>query len=328
MKRYLLMILLLAVFVSGGFFVYKQYETSIPKSFVQSTRPKFDIFLLIDHSGSMKGDRMDPVPSDPDGIRVKAAKYFVDYLQHFSDPSSIHRISIINFGSDTPEDKQIPLTPINTPQKAKEIKDKIQEYSLGYTNFLQAVRKANEFFQKDQIVGDSRQPVIIIFTDGEPKDTRGLSKDAYFNELEDYINSNMKNMKLPGVARQISYKIYVIGLDARGAYWLRDAAQWNKLTSNGASLLAQASEEELEARYGKIIETLFSTQAGEWKDLKAGDELKFIVPPYVEKAIITVKKDLKIQNQKLAIHTPTGELLKEGKKLQSSPGGGITLYAL
>ena len=328
MKRYLLMILLLAVFVSGGFFVYKQYEASIPKAFVQSSRPKFDIFLLIDHSGSMKGDSMDPIPSDPDGIRVKAAKYFVDYLQHFSDPSSIHRISIINFGSDTPEDKQIPLTPINTAQKAKEIKDKIQEYSLGYTNFLQAVRKANEFFQKDQVAGDARQPVIIIFTDGEPKDTRGLSKDAYFKELEDYINSNMKNMKLPGVARQISYKIYVIGLDARGAYWQRDADQWNRLTSNGASLLAQASEEELEARYGKIIETLFSTQAGEWKDLKAGEELKFIIPPYVEKAIITVKKDLKLQNQKLAIHTPSGELLKECKKLQSSPGGGITLYAL
>lgn len=328
MIRYLLFILALAAVCGGGYTLYERYEASMPKTLAQSTRPKFDIFLIIDHSGSMKGDSMDPIPSDPEGIRVKAAKYFVDYLQHFSDPASIHRISIINFGSDTPDDKQIPLTPLNSVQKAKEIKDKIQEYSLGYTNFLQAIKKAHEFFQKDQIPGEARQPVIIIFTDGEPKDTRGLSKEAYFKELEDYANTNLKNMKMPGVARQTSYKMYVIGLDARGAYWKRDEAQWNHLTSNGASLLSQANEEELEARYGKIIETLFSTQAGDWQDLKAGEELKFIIPPYVEKALITVKKDLKVQNQKLEILTPKGAPLKEGAKLQASPGAGITLYAL
>jgi len=326
--RYLMFILALAVACCGGYFAYKSYEASKPETQIQSTRPKFDIFLIIDHSGSMKGDSMDPIPSDPQGIRVTAAKYFVDYLQNFSDPTSVHRISIINFGSDTPEDKQIPLTPLNTPQKAKEIKDKIQEYSLGYTNFLQAISKAHEFFLKDQISGELRQPVIIIFTDGEPKDARGKSKEFYFKELEDYINNNLKNMKLPGVARQLSYKMYVIGLDARGAYWKRDEAKWNQLTSNGASLLAQASEEELEARYGKIIETLFSTQAGEWKDLKAGDELEFDIPPYVEKAIITVKKDLKIQNQKIALQTPNGELLTEGNKLQLSSGAGVSLYAI
>lgn len=328
MIRYLFFILALAAICVGGFTAYNRYVMLSQATIAQSSRPKFDIFLLIDHSGSMKGDSIDPVPSDPDGIRVKAGKYFVDYLQNFSDPSSIHRISIINFGSDTPEDKQVPLTPLNSLQKAKEIKEKIQEYSLGYTNFLQAIKKAHEFFQKAQIVGEARQPVIIIFTDGEPKDARGLKKEAYFKELEEYINANLIGIKMPGGARQLSYKIYVIGLDAKGAYWKRDEAQWNRLTSHGASLLAKASEEELEAKYGKIIEALFSTQSGEWQDLNAGQEHAFIIPPYVEKAIITVKKDIKIKDQKLEILTPMGDILTEGSKLQASPGAGLTLYAL
>lgn len=327
MKRVLLFLVVLAGIVAAGFGAYQRYVTKIPLKAVQN-RPQFDIFLLVDQSGSMKGDAMDPVPSDPEGIRIKAAKYFIDYLQYFSDPSTVNRISIINFGTDTPEDKQIPLTPLNSPDKIKSLKEKIQEYSLGYTNFHQALQKALEFYQKDMVSGESRQPVVIVFTDGEPQDTRKLSKEAYFKELDDFVNGKLKNIKVPGVARLVSYKLFLIGLDARRAYWPHDQANWNRLTENRALLLSQASEEELEAKYGKIIEELFATQAGEWLDLQAGGEQKLIVPPYAEKVLITVKKDIKVQNQKLEIITPKGETLKEGKKLITNPGAGITLHAL
>ena len=107
---------------------------------------------------------MDPVPSDPEGVRVKAAQYFVDYLQYLSDPNSRNRIAVINFGTDTPAEHQVPLTELDKAQNIDQIKKKIEELSLGYTNFHKAFQKASEFFNKDKSGKGDRQPVIILFT--------------------------------------------------------------------------------------------------------------------------------------------------------------------
>jgi len=291
-------------------------------------RAQFDIFLVMDQSGSMKGDKMDPIPSDPEGIRIKAAHYFVDYLQYFSDPKSNHRISVINFGTDTPEPFQLPLTEINSPDKIGEVKSKLQEYSLGYTNFYQGLRKVEEFYRKGKIPKETRQPVVIIFTDGEPKDERRLSREQYFNEINEFIEKNLRNIRIEGAVRPINFEFFIIALDAKGQYWHRDKDKWEKLAPRGTFMLKQADEEELETIYAKIIETLFSTQPGEWFDLEMGSEKKILIPPYIEKVVISVKKERKVKDQKLEIIDPKGEILKEGGRLRSSSGPGMNLYVV
>jgi len=289
---------------------------------------QFDIFLVIDQSGSMKGDKMDPIPSDPEGIRVKAAHYFVEYLQYFLDPKSNNRISVINFGTDTPEPFQLPLTEINKPEKAEEIKKKIEEHSLGYTNFYQALRKVEEFYKKGKIPEEIRQPVVIIFTDGEPKDKRRLTKEQYFNEINEFVEKNLKNIRTEGLVRSVNFDFFIIALDARGQYWHKDRDRWEKLAPKRTFQLKRADEEELETIYGKIIEALFSTQAGEWFDLEVGDEKKILIPPYIEKVVVSVKKERKIKDQRLEMITPVGEILKEGKNFRVSSGPGINFYVM
>ena len=289
---------------------------------------QFDIFLVMDQSGSMRGDRMDPIPSDPEGIRIKAAHYFVDYLQEFSGPKSNHRISVVNFGSDTPEPFQLPLTEIGKPEKIKEIKEKLQEYSLGYTNFYQALRKVEEFYKKGMEPKRVRKPVVIIFTDGEPKDERRLSKEQYFHEIEDFVEKNLRNIKTEGGVRPTNFEFFIIALDARGQYWHKDRDRWEKLAPGRTFMLKRADEEELEIIYGKIIEALFLTQAGEWFDLETGSEKKVLIPPYIEKVVISVKKERKIKDQRLEIITPDGKLLKEGGSLRSRSEPGMNIYVL
>jgi len=291
-------------------------------------RVQFDIFLVIDQSGSMKGDKMDPTPSDPEGIRVKAAHYFVDYLRYFSDPKSNNRISVINFGTDTPEPFQLPLAEVGKAEKVEEIKKKIEEHSLGYTNFYQALRKVEEFYKKGNIPKETRQPVVIIFTDGDPKDERHLTKEQYFREISEFVEKDLRNIRTEGSVRPINFEFFIIALDARGQYWHKDKDRWEKLAPKRTFMLKQADEEELETIYGKIIEALFSTQAGEWFDLETGSEKKISIPPYIEKIVVSVKKERKIKDQRLEILTPDGKILKEGASFKLSSGPGMNFYVL
>lgn len=289
---------------------------------------QFDVFLVIDQSGSMKGDKMDPVPSDPEGIRVKAAHYFVDYLQYLSDPNSRNRVAVINFGTDTPAEHQVPLTELDKAQNIEQIKKKIEELSLGYTSFHKAFQKASEFFNRDRSVKGDRQPVIILFTDGEPKDPRNLRKEQYFNEIEEYVDRHFKNIKTEGAIRPTNFEFFVIALDAKGSYWHKDRTYWEKLAPARTFLLSKADEEELEKIFGKIAESLFSTQAGDWFDLETGTEKKLLIPPYIEKVVISVRKDRKVKEQGLEILKPDGKPLEPGSKLKISTGTGIKIYTV
>jgi uncharacterized protein YegL len=328
MKKALMIILVLISLSVTGWVAYNYLYPKNKGGILSLSRPHLDIFLLIDQSGSMKGDKMDPVPSDPEGIRVRAAQYFIDYLKYFADPRSRNRLSVINFGTDTPDQYQLPLTDMDTPDKIKQIKEVIQEHSLGYTNFHQALMKVKDFLKKSVIPGENRQPIVIIFTDGRPQDNRKLSQTQYFEELSTFIEKNLKNIPVEKAVRPVNFEFFIIALDARDAYWSKDHPFWEKIAPRKTYLMKKANEEELEGIYGKIIETIFTAQAGEWMDLESGGELKVLIPPYVEKMVISVKKDIHIKNQELQIVNPKGERVKTGENLIVNPTTGMNLYAL
>lgn len=328
MKKALMIILVLVSLAATGWLSYNYLYPKDRGDFLLQSRPHLDVFLLIDQSGSMKGDIIDPVASDPEGIRVRAAQYFVDYLQYFADPKSRNRMSIINFGTDTPEYYQLPLTEMNSPDKVKQIKERIQEYSLGYTNFYQALTKVQDYYKKSVISGENRQPIVIIFTDGQPQDKRALTQAQYFEELSTLIEKNLKSIPVEKSGRPVNFEFFIIALDAKDAYWSKDRDFWEKVAPQKTYLMKNANEEDLEGIYGKIIETIFTSQAGEWMDLESGGELKVTIPPYVEKVVISVKKDIRIKNQELQIVNPKGERIKEGKTLIVNPTTGMNLYAL
>lgn len=323
-----MILLVLISLAATGWFSYLYLHPRQSRDILSLSRPHLDIFLLIDQSGSMKGDKQDPIPSDPEGIRVQAAQYFVDYLQYFSDPKARNRISIINFGTDAPDAYQLPLTEMNSLENIKRIKEMIQTYSFGYTNFLQALTKVRDYFKNAIVPGENRKPVVIIFTDGRPQDQRSLTHAQYFQELTAFIEKNLKNISVDKTARTVHFDFFIIALDAKGAYWPKDRNFWERVAPQQTYHLKVANAEELEGIYGKIIETIFTAQAGEWQDLESGRQHKVTVPPYVEKVVISVKKDIRIKTQELQIFNPKGERVLAGNKLIVNPSTGMNLYAL
>ena len=153
-------------------------------------------------------------------------------------------------------------------------------------------------------------------------------KEQYFTEIEEYVDKYFKNIKTEGAIRPTNFEFFVIALDAKGSYWHKDRAYWEKLAPARTFLLSRADEEELERIFGKIAESLFSTQAGDWFDLETGTEKKLLIPPYIEKVVISVRKNRKVKDQSLEILKPDGKPLEHGSKLKISTGTGIKIYTV
>jgi len=251
--------------------------------FVKGEEPlAVDVFLLIDQSGSMK-------ESDPNNIRISAAQYFIDLLSQDYSPSLPHRLGVINFGDKPPQ--TIPLTPLSD---SGSLKSNLKPMDLGNTSFISALREAEANFSRDQ---RKQRRVVIILTDGEPDDARKLSKDAYFREIENFVQSKLRDTL-----------IYVILVDVKDRFWRKDKPYWDKITGGKVYLLRSMDEEQLQKVYTDIGSNLMRAEAPKW-DIVPPEGKEVEVEPYLEKiTFVILKKD---KDTPVEIVMPSGRPLSE-----------------
>lgn len=127
------------------------------------------VVLLIDNSNSLfeKGG----VGSDPDLLRLDAARLFISYLG-VDDSRRSHRCSVIFFGETA--EIVVPLTRLTSQQQRQELFSRIQEPErMGWTDPVLALAAARTALTTEV----SEQPVIVLLTDGKPEWTSAPTPD-------------------------------------------------------------------------------------------------------------------------------------------------------
>lgn len=328
-KRFILLTLLV-VLLQGN--ACKKAEA--PRAPRPEPERAYDIFLVLDQSGSM-------LTTDAQELRIKAAKYFIDYFAGFSRQDSQNRIGLVNFGTEAPQEIQFKLARIKDAPAMNALKAHLKSYARSDwdTSFIQAFSKVKELYENRS---PHREPVIILFTDGEPDDprrrTQGMTTELYFQELETYARKNLfQFLQNPEDTSLTSFKTFVIGFDTQNLFWEKDEPHWKRIARACTGLdpvaaifrIAQASQEEMNQVYGKIAETLIATVPGEWKDLADGVET-VKVPPYTEKLSVSVLRRPDDPRILLGIQGPAGISvdLRNPQKAEIYPGEGFDLYTL
>ncbi len=128
---------------------------------VNSERP-LTIWLLIDNSNSMF--ELGGIGSDPDLIRLDAARLFLSYLG-IDEPGVAPQVGVIFFGSTAVT--TVPLTPLTTDEQRTQLFAQIAvPPRMGWTDHLAALETAQT--QLASLDGEQR-PTIILLTDGKPE---------------------------------------------------------------------------------------------------------------------------------------------------------------
>ncbi|GFP39747.1 vWA domain-containing protein, partial [Candidatus Hakubella thermalkaliphila] len=234
---------------------------------LETPRP-LDVFLLLDQSGSMRW-------TDPENIRLEAARYFTKYLAAFYTDIFDHHLGLINFGTTAPVEAMVPLMPLDR-QAISSIESKIVPLDLGDTSFINALQLAVQSFASAE---EGRERAVVIFTDGEPDDPRKLSKEAYFKEIKEFVAKNMAEVSL-----------YVVAVDVEGKYWPEDKQFWGEITRGRIFGLPSVKEAELDKIYSTILLELLRIPELHWDEVpEEGLEVK--IDPYLEKVTFSVLKE-------------------------------------
>lgn len=228
-----------------------------------------DVLLVIDQSGSM--DKV----TDKSGLRASAAKFFVDYLGIYANKAQAHRVGMVGFGDDAPQQYTTALSEVLRDPAA--IKSRISALNLGNTNFLVAFQQADALFTSGRSYDSARQRAIIVFTDGEPDLGGGRSGPALFPEIVRYAQAHFGTQHCP---------IYVVAIDQTGAYWSRDKKYWESI----AKAFQIGRMEDLEPVFHHIIADIIGFGWEEIPQPAVGKPTPVEIEPYLERVSFTVLK--------------------------------------
>lgn len=150
---------LLACSLVFGLGVYLAREAA-----AQSASPmRYDILLLIDNSNSMY--EKNGQGSDPDFLRIEAARLFLNYLGVDSG-EAVHRLGVIFFGGEA--QLVVPLTPLTNDNRRAELSQMIDHPSrMTWTNPQAALELAETTFKA--AADTSAQHAVVLLTDGKPE---------------------------------------------------------------------------------------------------------------------------------------------------------------
>ncbi len=145
---------------------------------VEDAPGSLDVIMLIDNSTSMIGN-------DPDGLRVRAAKFLVDYLRANAEAMGTNYwVGVANFGREIGDTVSLHLLQDDT------IRDRIHEERLGQTDFHPPLQFARNELRRDFDSG--KKMAVILFTDGRPQLTgTPMTEDelqSYFGDLVPLVN--------------------------------------------------------------------------------------------------------------------------------------------
>ena len=300
-NKKILILLFLLFFLSGcGLLgpskVIKQ-RTSSEEILVKSQTPlPVDLLILLDQSGSMSG-AMGQAATDPNGLRVDAVKYFINNFSTKSDQKSPNRIGIINFGSNVPRQYLIPLTEVyfQNQQAINNLTSKIKPLNLGGTNFISALQNAAEEFQRNNSFSSNRSSAVVIFTDGEPYDSRKLSLSTYFKEIKSYIDKNFPK----------SCRIFIVGIDDKRNTWSKTLPYWKQILPE-KRILKINKMSDLQEIFNNIIRQIFQIP-NVAPDVVGTTEKPFTVPPYIDS--LELHAFFKGKKGKLLVYNPNNKVV-------------------
>jgi len=255
-----------------------------------------DLAVLLDQSGSMSGAMGQPA-TDPKNLRIDAVKYFVNNFSTKSDQKAPNKIGVINFGTSTPEQYLIPLADVyyQDQQVIDKLTSKIQPLNLGETNFINALKSAVSEFQVNNSFSQKRSSAVVIFTDGEPYDSRQLSLSSYFKEIKDYITQNIPS----------DCQIFVIGIDDKESTWSSTISYWKQIVpENRIFKINQMSD--LQKTFNDVIRKIFQIPEVT-PDIVGTTEKAFSVPPYLE--TLELHAFFSIKNTTLQVYDPESNMI-------------------
>ncbi len=263
-----------------------------------------DAILLLDQSGSMRS-------TDRNGMRVEASRYFVANMAGKSSKEAPHRLGVIHFGSAATEKNKMALTVVTPEKGIDRVNSNIARLDLGDTNFLSALQMAFAEFQKSGSFSIRRRPIVVVFTDGEPDDSRKLSLTHYFDEIQKYMGENYG---------KFSFDIFVINLDSTGQLYAKTLPYWSKIVSSD-HVYHIKDLGELREKFNDIVRKMLDIPDIPKVVLNRGvKEKTFDVPPYLEKMEFHIFPE-----------SPTLELgliQPDGKKINTmSSGGNVKRFA-
>lgn len=274
--------------------------------------PGVDLFLVIDESGSMVGEK----GTDPQGLRYEASKYLLqNLLVKKADRRFPHRISLIHFGDRAIAQPLTDLIPANAADLAQRVPH--TGGGLGDTSFIEALRKVREV-DTGMDTGMSpdrnrRKKVAVLFTDGEPDDRRKLRQEQYFQEIGDFIRRRLQG-----------FQLYVIGIDRapERTHWGRSQEAWQKAIGP-QNVLFIAEMRELYARYNEVVRQIFELPEVS-PDLVTPEERAFEVQPYLEELELHIFPESR--ELELGIRGPDGTPLKvDGRRVLLTHGPGYDI---
>jgi Mg-chelatase subunit ChlD len=148
--------------------------------------PANEVVLVSDQSPSMWD--CDGIGTDPDMLRVDAARLFINYLG--ADSSARHRLALLHFGGAV--EQIAPLTDLGDEAARRQLTEAAgQARPIRWTDPLAALRQAGKMLQVTGQPGSRR--LIVLMTDGLPtppgaSDT-AAGMDGYYDEMRAEMDS-------------------------------------------------------------------------------------------------------------------------------------------
>lgn len=306
----LLTVLIILALLGGLFFLAVRRAQAAPD--LPLAR---EIVLLVDHSASMWD--CDGIGTDPQRLRVDAARLFIQYLG--ADSRTRHRLALVHFGGEA--QVVAPLADLADAAARQGLLQAVsQPEPMRWTDQRAALAAAQKLLTENGTAGSQR--LIVLMTDGEPAPGIMMDEARYLTQLEVEIRAL--------AASETSLAVVLLSDPSTSCgravadNWAGRWAQLAELTPGGALYTANRAEELLPV-YHAIVRALAGAAAGvapaTTATLTQGQPL--IVPVPVDGAlaglVITVWKADAATS--VAVVDPTGRPLTEGLPGVTVTGG-------
>jgi hypothetical protein len=271
-----------------------------PSAYVWGQEPggrpaNLDVILLIDNSWSMShGDPATGTPpSDPEGLRVRAAKFLVDYLRVNAETlGANYRVGVGSFGGVVSDVVSLRLLQDDT------VRDAIHAEEIQFTDFRGPLQFALQEFEVKGF-GTGNKMAVILLTDGRPDLTGPPMTEQ---ELRDYFEDLAP---LVGELQEGEVSLFVLGIgDAQ-----EDRDNWTQLIPQEC-YIPITSATDLADVYHDIVAGLIGAAVSKGGIIPAGQTVSIEVEPYLERIVFSfVKSDpatrIVLTSSTGAVFTPT-----------------------
>lgn len=257
--------------------------------------PLVDVVLMLDQSGSMNG----PNGTDPQGVRVEAARYLIASVSEKSSESSPNRVGIVDFG-DKASPSTATLRVVSPSDGYEEAAGSVALRDLGGTNTIGALRAAFAGLQAAGGAKQGRNCRLVLFTDGRPEDDRRLSQHQYFAEIREFVEKQLK---------PAGCELYVIAVDLIGDVWNECSPRWKQILGDD-KVVRITSVDQLRGTFNQVINSIFSIPNVPPDVLTTGRK-SFTVRPYLDRVEFHVFPST--PEMKVRIDRPDGSTVTPGR---------------